>query len=57
MQLKRELAHNAILTIIERDTQRIRMHPQKQVPDSTDVRFYQLEAPNRERRYSRIIII
>ncbi|PHM45556.1 integrating conjugative element protein [Xenorhabdus miraniensis] len=50
MLLKRELAHNAILTIIERDTQRIKEHPQKQVPDSMDTRFYQLEMPNRERR-------
>lgn len=50
MQLKQALSRNAILTIIERDTQRINMHPQKQVPDSTDARFYQLEAPNRERR-------
>ncbi|PHM23583.1 integrating conjugative element protein [Xenorhabdus budapestensis] len=50
MQLKRELSRNAVLTIIERDTQRIKTHPQKQVPDSTDARFYQLETPNRERR-------
>ncbi|MCC8368254.1 integrating conjugative element protein [Xenorhabdus sp. PB61.4] len=50
MQLKQALSRNAILTIIERDTQRINMHPQKQVPDSTDARFYQLETPSRERR-------
>ncbi|WFQ79609.1 integrating conjugative element protein [Xenorhabdus sp. SF857] len=50
MQLKRELSRNAILTIIERDTQRIKTHPQKQVPDSTDARFYQLEVPHSERR-------
>ncbi|MDC9607307.1 integrating conjugative element protein [Xenorhabdus griffiniae] len=50
MMLKRELSRNAILTIIERDTHRIQAHPQKQVPDSTDARFYQLEMPNSERR-------
>ncbi|PHM23940.1 membrane protein, Tfp pilus assembly, pilus retraction ATPase PilT [Xenorhabdus budapestensis] len=50
MQLKQALSRNAILTIIERDTQRINMHPQKQVPDSTDARFYQLEIPRSERR-------
>ncbi|WP_047686276.1 hypothetical protein [Xenorhabdus sp. NBAII XenSa04] len=50
MQLKQALSRNAILTIIERDTQRINMHPQKQVPDSTDARFYQLEMPSRARR-------
>nr|WP_244590423.1 integrating conjugative element protein [Xenorhabdus stockiae] len=50
MQLKQALSRNAILTIIERDTQRINMHPQKQVPDNTDARFYQLETPSRERR-------
>ncbi|MGJ0624670.1 integrating conjugative element protein [Xenorhabdus bovienii] len=50
MMLKRELSRNAILTIIERDTQRIQTHPQKQVPDSTDARFYQLEMPHSERR-------
>ncbi|QTL39052.1 integrating conjugative element protein [Xenorhabdus budapestensis] len=50
MQLKQALFRNAILTIIERDTQRINMHPQKQVPDNTDARFYQLEVPKRERR-------
>ncbi|WP_419184879.1 integrating conjugative element protein [Xenorhabdus bovienii] len=50
MQLKQALSRNAILTIIERDTQRINMHPQKQVQDSTDARFYQLEMPHSERR-------
>ncbi|WP_420497564.1 integrating conjugative element protein [Xenorhabdus griffiniae] len=50
MWLKRELSRNAILTIIERDTHRIQTHPQKQVPDSTDARFYQLEMPHRERQ-------
>ncbi|WP_323861294.1 integrating conjugative element protein [Xenorhabdus szentirmaii] len=50
MELKQALSRNSILTIIERDTQRIHAHPQKQVADSQDARFYQLEAPNRERR-------
>ncbi|CCW29103.1 putative exported protein [Xenorhabdus nematophila F1] len=50
MELKQSLSRNSILTIIERDTQRIHAHPQKQVADSQDARFYQLEAPNRERR-------
>ncbi len=50
MLLKRELSRNAILTIIERENRRIEAHPQKQVPDSTDARFYQLEMPNSERR-------
>ncbi|SIP72486.1 putative exported protein [Xenorhabdus innexi] len=47
MALKQALSRNAILTIIERDTQRINAHPQKQVPDSQDARFSQLEAPHR----------
>ncbi|MDE9545099.1 integrating conjugative element protein [Xenorhabdus bovienii] len=50
MELKQALSRNSILTIIERDTQRIHAHPQKQVADSQDARFYQLEAPNREVR-------
>ncbi|MDC9589544.1 integrating conjugative element protein [Xenorhabdus sp. XENO-10] len=50
MMLKRELSRNAILTIIERDTHRIQAHPQKQVPDNSDARFYQLEMPSSERR-------
>ncbi|MEQ2024904.1 integrating conjugative element protein [Xenorhabdus szentirmaii] len=50
MALKQALSRNAILTIIERETQRINAHPQKQVPDNQDARFYQLEAPNRVRR-------
>ncbi|MBD2794461.1 integrating conjugative element protein, partial [Xenorhabdus sp. CUL] len=47
MELKQALSRNSILTIIERDTQRIHAHPQKQVADSQDTRFYQLEAPHR----------
>lgn len=50
MQLKRELAHNAVLTIIERDTYRIQSNPQKQTPDSTDARFRQLDNPGSPRR-------
>ncbi|CDG22227.1 putative exported protein [Xenorhabdus poinarii G6] len=53
MQLKRELARNAILTIIERENDRIQAHPQKQVPDSSDARFYQLEMPNNNSRSGR----
>ncbi|SFU55211.1 integrating conjugative element protein [Xenorhabdus koppenhoeferi] len=45
MTLKRELAHNAILTIIERENHRIETHPQKHVTESSDKRFYQLENP------------
>ncbi|CDH32756.1 putative exported protein (fragment) [Xenorhabdus bovienii str. Intermedium] len=45
MTLKRELARNAILTIIERENHRIEAHPQKYVTENSDKRFYQLENP------------
>ncbi|TYP16533.1 integrating conjugative element protein [Xenorhabdus doucetiae] len=53
MQLKQELARNSILTIIERENVRIQAHPQKQVPDSSDTRFYRLEMPGNNSRSGR----
>ncbi|MBD2804327.1 integrating conjugative element protein [Xenorhabdus sp. ZM] len=50
MELKQALSRNSILTIIERDTQRIHAHPQKQVADNQDARFFQLESSNQVRR-------
>ncbi|MGJ0629198.1 integrating conjugative element protein [Xenorhabdus bovienii] len=46
MQLKRELARNSILTIIERENRRIEAHPQKQITESSDARFHQLSVPD-----------
>lgn len=46
MELKRELARNSILTIIERDNNRSATHPQRQSYDSGDARFNHLGLPS-----------
>lgn len=45
MDLKRELARNSVLTIIERENSRVESNPQKQIPDNTDTRVNQLAVP------------
>lgn len=42
MELKRELARNSVLTIIERENNRVESNPQMQNDDNTDSRFYQM---------------
>jgi len=46
MELKRELANNSILTIIERDNARVGSNPMIQETDSTDSRFRNLGEPD-----------
>jgi len=46
MELKRELANNSILTIIERDNARVGSNPMIQETDSTDSRFRNLAEPD-----------
>ncbi|HAP0245561.1 TPA: integrating conjugative element protein, partial [Escherichia coli] len=43
MDLKRELARNSVLTIIERENQRVGVNPQTESADSSDTRINQLE--------------
>ncbi|EFH1644974.1 integrating conjugative element protein, partial [Escherichia coli] len=43
MELKRELARNSVLTIIERENQRVGVNPQTESADSSDTRINQLE--------------
>lgn len=45
MELKRELARNSVLTIIDRDNQRVETNPQAQSGDNTDNRFNQMAMP------------
>lgn len=45
MELKRELANNSVLTIIERENNRVETNPQTQHDDNTDTRFNQLAVP------------
>ncbi|MEI7213958.1 integrating conjugative element protein [Pectobacterium versatile] len=45
MELKRELARNSVLTIIERENSRVETNPQKQIQDNTDTRFNQMTIP------------
>lgn len=45
MEFKRELASNSVLTIIERDNQRVETNPQLQHNDNTDTRFSELTTP------------
>lgn len=46
MELKRELARNSVLTIIERENIRVATNPQTQHDDNTDTRFNQLAVPS-----------
>ncbi|MEG3127003.1 integrating conjugative element protein [Pantoea cypripedii] len=45
MELKRELSRNSILTIIDRDNQRVVSNPNTQSGDNTDTRFNQMALP------------
>ncbi|WP_251388867.1 PFL_4669 family integrating conjugative element protein [Pectobacterium atrosepticum] len=45
MELKRELARNSVLTIIERENSRVETNPQKQIQDNTDMRVNQMTTP------------
>ncbi|GAB7259005.1 integrating conjugative element protein [Dickeya ananatis] len=49
MELKRELARNSVLTIIERENNRVEVNPQKQVQDNTDTRFNQMSLPDTQK--------
>ncbi|HAT1683211.1 TPA: integrating conjugative element protein [Klebsiella oxytoca] len=46
MDLKRELARNSVLTIIERDNERVGTNPMIQQTDDTDSRFRKLDTPD-----------
>ncbi|ELF4281888.1 integrating conjugative element protein [Salmonella enterica] len=48
MDLKRELARNSVLTIIERDNERIGANPMIQQTDNADSRFQKLDSPDAE---------
>lgn len=45
MEMKREIARNAVLTIIDRENNRAETNPQRQSVDSPDTRFNQLAVP------------
>ena len=45
MEMKRELSRNSVLTIIERENQRVETNPQTQADDNTDSRFNQMATP------------
>ncbi|EIH0551893.1 integrating conjugative element protein, partial [Escherichia coli] len=48
MELKRELARNSVLTIIERENERVGNNPMIQQTDNADSRMHTLEAPDEE---------
>lgn len=48
MELKQSLARNSVLTIIERENQRVESNPQTQTDDNTDSRFNKLAVPESE---------
>jgi integrating conjugative element protein (TIGR03755 family) len=48
MELKKSLARNSVLTIIERENQRVETNPQTQTEDNTDSRFNKLAVPESE---------
>ncbi|SUC38490.1 integrating conjugative element protein, PFL_4711 family [Proteus mirabilis] len=43
MEVRKSIANNAMLTVIERDQQRTQANPATQTPDNTDVRVQGLE--------------
>ncbi|GAA3607167.1 integrating conjugative element protein [Gibbsiella greigii] len=45
MEMKREISRNAVLTIIERENNRVETNPQRQSTDSPDTKFNQLSVP------------
>jgi hypothetical protein len=45
MEMKRELSRNSVLTIIDRENQRVETNPQTRSDDNTDSRFNQMAAP------------
>lgn len=48
MELKRDLARNSVLTIIERDNERVSNNPMIQQTDNADSRVRSLEVPENE---------
>ena len=48
MELKRELARNSVLTIIERENERVGNNPMIQQTDNADSRMHTLEVPDEE---------
>lgn len=46
MELKRELARNSVLTIIERENERVGNNPMIQQTDNADSRMHTLEVPD-----------
>ncbi|TJH23118.1 integrating conjugative element protein [Escherichia coli] len=48
MELKRDLARNSVLTIIERDNERVGNNPMIQQADNADSRIHSLDAPDKE---------
>ena len=48
MELKRELARNSVLTIIERENERVGNNPMIQQTDNADSRMHALEVPDEE---------
>jgi integrating conjugative element protein (TIGR03755 family) len=45
MEMRQSLARNSVLTIIDRENQRVETNPQTQTDDSTDSRFNKLAVP------------
>ncbi|EHD22935.1 MULTISPECIES: integrating conjugative element protein [Brenneria] len=45
MEMKREISRNAVLTIIERENNRVETNPQRQSTDSLDTKFNRLAVP------------
>lgn len=48
IELKRELARNSVLTIIDRENNHATANPQRQPHENTDSRFNQFSAPSGE---------
>lgn len=48
MEMKRELSRNSVLTIIERDNERVGTNPMIQKTDNADSRFQKLDTPDAE---------
>lgn len=46
MEMRQSLARNSVLTIIERENQRVETNPQTQTDDNTDTRFNKLAVPD-----------
>lgn len=49
MEMKREISRNAVLTIIDRENNRVETNPQRQSADSPDTRFNLLAVPESDK--------